>query len=205
MKLLVILCLFAVVHVAASTESECYSDALGQDYRGSVHRTKDCKECQSWTSQDPHAHTRTPANYPDAGLGEHNYCRNPDDEPNGPWCYTTDPETRWAYCPVYDCASECYSKPHGGDYRGSVNQTTDCKECQSWTSQDPHAHTRTPENYPDAGLGEHNYCRNPDDEPNGPWCYTTDPETRWAYCPVPNCATFFNNLWNISKDMYSTS
>ncbi len=31
-----------------------------------------------------------------------------------------------------------------------------------------------------------NYCRNPDGEPTL-WCYTTDNETRWDYCDVPNC------------------
>lgn len=31
-----------------------------------------------------------------------------------------------------------------------------------------------------------NYCRNPDNE-RSPWCYTTDPETRWEYCSVPSC------------------
>lgn len=33
---------------------------------------------------------------------------------------------------------------------------------------------------------EENYCRNPDNE-RSPWCYTTDPETRWEYCGVPVC------------------
>ena len=37
------------------------------------------------------------------------------------------------------------------------------------------------------GLGDHNFCRNPDGEPGGPWCYTTDPQVRWAYCGVPKC------------------
>jgi hypothetical protein len=40
-----------------------------------------------------------------------------------------------------------------------------------------------------AGLGEHNYCRNPFNDPNGPWCFTNSAESRWEYCPVPACST----------------
>ena len=32
-----------------------------------------------------------------------------------------------------------------------------------------------------------NFCRNPDGEPKGPWCYTTDPDERWEYCDIPGC------------------
>ncbi|XP_068792606.1 plasminogen-like [Struthio camelus] len=44
----------------------------------------------------------------------------------------------------------------------------------------------TPENFPHAGL-EENYCRNPDRNENGPWCFTTDPATRLDYCSIPEC------------------
>lgn len=33
---------------------------------------------------------------------------------------------------------------------------------------------------------EGNYCRNPDNDIQ-PWCYTTDPDTKWEYCKVPIC------------------
>ena len=39
------------------------------------------------------------------------------------------------------------------------------------------------------GLGDHNYCRNPDNEPEGPWCYNGEGrDPRWEYCGIPHCA-----------------
>lgn len=68
-------------------------------------------------------------------------------------------------------------------YRGCQQATTTGKTCQKWTSQSPHAHSRTTSNpsYAGTGLGGHNYCRNPDGE-NTIWCYTTDPDHRWEFC-----------------------
>lgn len=67
-------------------------------------------------------------------------------------------------------------------YRGSVTTTVGGKTCQKWTEKSPHDHSYTPDNYPDFGLGDHNYCRNPSESSGGIWCYTTDPDTRWEYC-----------------------
>ena len=79
---------------------------------------------------------------------------------------------------------ECYTdSPKGRDYRGHISQTTSGKPCQKWTAQEPHSHVYTPTKYPNDGLGEHNFCRNPDDSAK-PWCYTTDSETKWEYCDV---------------------
>eukprot|EP00035_Acanthoeca_spectabilis_P039104 m.59035 g.59035 ORF g.59035 m.59035 type:complete len:527 (+) comp9439_c0_seq1:618-2198(+) len=150
----------------------------GAQYRGSLSTTVDGYTCMPWTDQSPHSHSRTPANYPNAGLGDHNYCRNPDGE-NQAWCYTTDPNKRWDWC---DCCEFC--TPTEDLYRGTVSTTASGKTCQEWTQQSPHSHKRTPANYPNGGLGDHNYCRNPDGEPEGSWCYTTDSGTRWEYCNV---------------------
>merc|ERR1712003_229437 len=135
------------------------------------------------------SHSRTEANYPDTGLGDHNYCRNPDNEPEGAWCYTTNPDQRWDYCGVPKCLegeASCWDGLQK-DYRGPLQVTESGEKCQKWTAQSPHKHSRTEANYPDEGLGDHNYCRNPDNEEGGAWCYTTNPHQRWDYCHVKTC------------------
>ena len=42
--------------------------------------------------------------------------------------------------------------------------------------------------YPNHGLGDHNFCRNPDTE-NAPWCYNSEGTSRWEYCGIPHCPT----------------
>ena len=93
--------------------ADCYIDDLGRDYRGYISETKTGKECMMWTEQEPHQHNRTEARYPGTGLGEHNYCRNPDNEPEGAWCYTTDSESRWEYCDLGDQSDICLGAPLG--------------------------------------------------------------------------------------------
>ncbi|XP_025922270.1 plasminogen-like isoform X1 [Apteryx rowi] len=79
---------------------------------------------------------------------------------------------------------------NGKDYRGAVMKTRSSRTCQEWSSQEPHHHSYlTPETHPRSGLDK-NYCRNPDGDINGPWCYTTDPQKIWEYCETPKCAPF---------------
>ena len=71
---------------------------------------------------------------------------------------------------------------------GRISKTISGKTCQRWDSQSPHRHGNTDQSlFPDQTLSDAgNFCRNPDDEP-GPWCYTTDTETRFEECNVPTC------------------
>ena len=74
------------------------------EYAGKHNVTKSGKTCQNWSSKEPHDHgidIEKPL-YAKRGVGDHNYCRNPDDEPEGAWCFTTDPDTRMEYCECYD-------------------------------------------------------------------------------------------------------
>jgi hypothetical protein len=79
----------------------CWKDvAQGTDYRGDVAITRSSKPCQKWTAQAPHPNLHmSPVLYPEAGLGDHAKCRNPDGK-QAPWCFTTDPDTEWEYCNV---------------------------------------------------------------------------------------------------------
>ena len=81
-------------------------DGSGIDYRGYVAVTNTGKTCQKWTSQVPHAPNSVVITGIH-GIGDHNYCRNPDSEP-GPWCYTMDPAVRWEFCDVGDPSPVCY-------------------------------------------------------------------------------------------------
>lgn len=69
----------------------------------------------------------------------------------------------------------------GEGYRGKQNRTRSGRICQKWTSQSPQKHSRTPEKHPNKGLGDHNFCRNPDGE-SSIWCYTEDSNKRWELC-----------------------
>ncbi|XP_026068758.1 hepatocyte growth factor-like protein isoform X1 [Carassius auratus] len=154
----------------------------GEDYRGKVSTTKSGRTCQQWWSKFPHDHGRTPS----AANGlELNYCRNPDSDPNGPWCYTTDPDRRYESCDIPQCKDEVCITCNGEDYRGQMDHTVSGKECQRWDQQSPHQHIYQPEKHPDKSLAD-NYCRNPDASPV-PWCYTTDPTLERERCDIRKC------------------
>ncbi|XP_066269591.1 uncharacterized protein [Branchiostoma lanceolatum] len=94
-------------------------------------------------------------------------------------------------CDVIEAGTDCFKVSTGGrDYRGQVRVTDSGLDCQRWSAQQPHGHENTPQNYPDKAL-DSNFCRNP--APSGvdlysrPWCYTTDPDKRWEFCPVSPC------------------
>merc|ERR1719210_882850 len=164
---------------------EKMSGSRGSGYRGCQTRTRSGRTCQAWSVESPHRQGVGRA-YP--AVVKSNYCRNPDGEPTI-WCYTTDRKTRWDFCrPLSQEPEPCDETlmgPGGSLYRGCQTRTRSGRSCLSWSSQSPHRHTRTPRRYPRKGLGNHEYCRNPDGEPTI-WCYTTDPNVRWEFCdPLP--------------------
>uniref|UniRef100_A0A670Z7J8 t-plasminogen activator n=1 Tax=Pseudonaja textilis TaxID=8673 RepID=A0A670Z7J8_PSETE len=92
--------------------------------------------------------------------------------------------------PSSDTRAVCYQG--GGDtYRGTWSTTESGAECVNWKTKALrfkgfHA------DRPDAlqlGLGDHNYCRNPDNDTQ-PWCNIfKNGVTKWEHCDVPVCST----------------
>lgn len=149
------------------------------EYTGKTSTTTTGRECQRWDTEYPHIPKYQPKN------SGHNRCRNPDKDPKGPWCYTTDPNQRYEYCDVTDCndgtEGTCWSQDI--KYSGTVHHTITKIECQRWDKNKPHR----PKQRPRKHKSQKNYCRNPDNDPKGPWCYTMDPDVRFEYCNIPNC------------------
>ena len=87
------------------------------------------------------------------------------------------------------------TKHNGAYYTGNLNKTGSGRTCQKWTSQSPHSHSRTAGNYPNRGIGNHNYCRNPDGE-NSIWCYTDNRGYRWERCNTNSARDVLKHLEN---------
>ncbi|KAM5132689.1 hyaluronan-binding protein 2 [Mantella aurantiaca] len=94
---------------------------------------------------------------------------------------------RGKFCEIE--ANDCF-KNNGLRYRGQVSRTRSGHNCLPWDS-----YLLSTENInafvPDIwhyGIGEHNFCRNPDGAEK-PWCYYLDDKRklRWDECELPAC------------------
>lgn len=64
----------------------------------------------------------------------------------------------------------------------NVSRTLSGKQCQNWASNYPHKNpTYNQRRYPNADLGNHNFCRNPNNEDEA-WCFTEDPDVEKEGC-----------------------
>ena len=68
------------------------------------------------------------------------------------------------------------------DRLSNKNKTLSGKNCQNWMTQYPHKHNFNENTHPDKDLGDHNYCRNPDNKRSGDWCFTLDDHKKWESC-----------------------
>ncbi|KAG8521203.1 Kremen protein 1, partial [Galemys pyrenaicus] len=94
---------------------ECFT-ANGADYRGTQNWTalQGGKPCLFWNETFQHPYNTLKYPNGEGGLGEHNYCRNPDGDVS-PWCYVAEHEdgVYWKYCEIPACQSKCSAPPAG--------------------------------------------------------------------------------------------
>ncbi|XP_060076906.1 uncharacterized protein LOC132556510 [Ylistrum balloti] len=119
----------------------------------------------------------------------------------GPSILTCGPGSSWDQDLPECIAKECKLKQNGRDYKGLMNVTTSGRVCQKWASQIPHSHGYF------TLADQANYCRNPNRNSGGPWCYTTDPGLQWELCDLPRCVCdleprFNSHLIVDAKDYY---
>ncbi|XP_044541415.1 kremen protein 1 [Gracilinanus agilis] len=86
-------------------------------------------------------------------------------------------------------APECFTA-NGVDYRGRQNWTAPHggKACLFWNETFQHPYNTLKYPHGEGGLGDHNYCRNPDGDVS-PWCYVAEHEdgVYWKFCEIPAC------------------
>ena len=82
--------------------------------------------------------------------------------------------------------ADCNPTEDGRLYTGHTTVTVTGKTCVSWTAQDAY------ENFTDGNRWEvENYCRNPDSDYSGLWCYTENNGHGREDCYVPTCGQSF--------------
>ena len=81
-------------------------------------------------------------------------------------------------------------------WNGSITYTSAGRKCQQWVKDYPHKHDyHINSRYPEGSQsGANSYCRDPDGD-GTPWCYTLDPDVRWDYCGIPQCASRFQQVF----------
>ncbi|KAI4564583.1 hypothetical protein MJG53_010686 [Ovis ammon polii x Ovis aries] len=187
-------------------EGNC-AEGVGMNYRGNMSVTRSGIECQLWRSRYPHKPEINFTTHPGADLRE-NFCRNPDGSITGPWCYTTSPTLRREACSVPVCGQdrvtveviprsggsttsqspglEMCVPDRGRGYQGRLAVTTRGSPCLAWSSEQAKALSKDQDFNPAVPLVE-NFCRNPDGDEEGAWCYVAGQPGDFEYCDLDYC------------------
>ncbi|XP_012217839.1 uncharacterized protein [Linepithema humile] len=173
--------------------------------------------CQSWTAQQPlHKISAdiTDEDFPEKSMKlAKNYCRNPTRDPRGPWCYTLEPTVIDDECDVPLCNYEdCIITGSGVEYGGSRSFSVSKRKCKSWNKRYKLGNAKTikfhNKHFPDGSRAKaNNYCRNPDDDTGGPWCYVEEKNYELVekeYCDIPFCDDKDCLMYSRNASTYST-
>ncbi|CAG0885700.1 unnamed protein product [Darwinula stevensoni] len=138
-----------------------------------------------------------------------NFCRNPTKMAR-PWCFVEDDGVKMEFCHIPLCddmskkffqfrmegsdVPECKMSQKGGEYVGVKYRTISGFACVPWLDLDGNKVDIMigvrEGSFPDEITESHNFCRNANGNPGGPWCNIKDsqkPNLKWEYCDVPFC------------------
>ena len=196
------LSIFALAISSKNLQSQAETTCLAS-YRGDTAVTRSGIACQRWDTNTPNT-VRYDLSI--SGGSNNNQCRNPDNDPGGPWCYKNkrdlaDGEPNWEYCDIPSCVPTTRSNvdvttnieeysclpddEQGKKYQGTISTTELGYTCQAWDSDFPNEASDYLRAKIPAGTS-HNYCRNYDEDAR-PWCYVTNAEKKWDYCDIQTC------------------
>ncbi|XP_060536177.1 uncharacterized protein LOC132708084 [Cylas formicarius] len=130
-----------------------------------------------------------------------NYCRNPDKRPTGPWCYTMNNDLIYESCAIPLCSfSQCRITGPGIEYGGTQSKGFSGRKCLKWDKSrkkvfvDGNFTTFAKfdnQLFPEGSVSKaKRYCRNPDGQIGGPWCFIENEESDYTekeYCDIPFC------------------
>lgn len=86
---------------------------------------------------------------------------------------------------------KCRVSFKGLEYLGDVSHTESKIRCQAWSSNVPHVIMSdvTDDKFPERSREKaKNYCRNPTQRSDGPWCYTMSDDLLNETCAIPLCS-----------------
>ncbi|CAG5083339.1 Similar to PLG: Plasminogen (Pongo abelii), partial [Cotesia congregata] len=206
---------------AGSDFTRCKFSQLGGDYVGTIAVTKSGIRCQMWTGieQIHKVDERIrDIDFPDGSKSlAKNYCRNPTNDSRGLWCYTIEKSVEIEECDIPLCNyQENRVTGTGVEYGGKFKTSLSQKECKFWktrhTIEEGDIATQT-KRFPNTNFPEQsrerakNYCRNPDGDNGGPWCYVDgvyENIVNKEYCDVPLADDRDCLVYTRSIDSYST-
>ncbi len=81
--------------------------------------------------------------------------------------------------------AECKRTRDGTAYKGKRNTSISGSSCRAWSEFEYEKDLTFPEKSREAAI---NFCRNPNRDPRGPWCYVNELDVE--YCDVPFCGRY---------------
>ena len=85
-------------------DAECKRTHLGNEYMGRQGHSQYGKPCIPWTDIPQSTFALNDSHFPDESVqAAHNWCRNPADHANTPWCFT-DMDGNYELCHVIHCS-----------------------------------------------------------------------------------------------------